>query len=253
MSNPTFEEQQKFWDDWVDHSFDFENNPDNARRKLQVLSEAARRQVPGQKILDVGCGSGWLSRELARYGEVAATDLASSVMEENRGRFPGIRWIGGDFLSLELPAGYFHLVTCLETIAHVPDQQAFAAGLARVTRPEGTLLLTSQNEYVWKRTSWLKPPGEGQIRNWPSRKRLRDLFQSYYVIEKIKTCAPGGDRGWPRLFTNRVAARFGKALFGQARWTGLLEVLGFGRSLFMVGRRFPGSFPGDPSEGIKNV
>jgi 2-polyprenyl-3-methyl-5-hydroxy-6-metoxy-1,4-benzoquinol methylase len=229
--------QKQFWDHWVGQSFEFEKNPDNARRKIYVLNEV-KKQESNLKILDIGCGSGWLSRELAKYGEVTATDLASKAMELLQGRFPGIQWIGGDFLSIELPANHYHLVTCLETIAHVPDQKAFAERIAQVTRPGGTLLLTTQNETIWNRTSWLKPPGEGQIRNWPTKNRLKELFEPHFTIEKIVTCAPGGDKGWPRLFNNKVATKFGRTLFGQERWVRLLEKWGLGRSLFLVGKRF---------------
>lgn len=71
-------EQQKFWDEWVCRSFDWENNPDNARRGAYVLNEVIRYRRQNLKILDVGCGSGWLARELTKYGEVTATDLLIS-------------------------------------------------------------------------------------------------------------------------------------------------------------------------------
>ena len=103
------------------------------------------------KILDVGCGSGWLARELKKYGEVTATDLSSKAIQELENRFSDIEWIAGDFLTIELPEGGYDIVTCLETIAHVPDQKAFAKRISKVTRTGGLLLLTTQNEYVWSR------------------------------------------------------------------------------------------------------
>lgn len=145
--------------------------------------------------------------------------------------------IAGDFLSVELPENTYDIVTCLETIARVPDQEAFAQRIAAFIRRGGTLLLTTRNEYTWSHTSWLQPPGEGQIRNWPSRNRLVELFGSHFRIEALLTRAPGGDRGLPRLVNNRISTAVGSHLFGQSRWIQMRESWGFGRSLFLVGTR----------------
>ena len=201
------------------------------------MSEVAKRAKPGLNILDVGCGSGWLSRELANYGTVTATDLSGKVIEDLKQKYPAVKWIGGDFLSINLPDDYFDIVACLETIAHVPDQMRFAQRIAKVLRRGGTLLLTTQNEYTWSRTSSLKPPREGQIRNWPSRDRLRELFSNEFALDEIITCAPGGDRGLPRLVNNRIARALGKRLFGEMKWVKMRESWGFGCSLFLIGTR----------------
>jgi len=79
-------------------------------------------------------------------------------------------------VSLLLYAYSVGIVTCLETILHVADQNAFAHRMSQVTRSGDLLLLTTHNEYVRSRTNSLMPPGEGQIRNWPFRKRLQELF-----------------------------------------------------------------------------
>jgi 2-polyprenyl-3-methyl-5-hydroxy-6-metoxy-1,4-benzoquinol methylase len=201
MNIPPQDSQRQFWDDWVTRSFAWQTNPDNQRRGYYVLREVAKRHVADLRVLDVGCGSGWLSVELERYGKVTAIDLSPKAIQELQKLHPSIHWISGDFFSVDLPEKAYDVVTCLETIAHVPDQEAFARKIAEVTRPGGHLLLTTQNEYIWSRTSWLQPPGEGQIRNWPSHSRLLQLFAPYFATEEILTCAPGGDRGLPRLFT----------------------------------------------------
>lgn len=237
MDAPGEIKQKEFWNDWVNRSFAWENNRDNVRRGLYVMSEVAKRAKPGLKILDVGCGSGWLSRELAQYGSVTATDLSARAIESLKQKHPSITWIGGDFISIDLPDDHFDIVTCLETIAHVPDQMKFARRIAKVIRRGGTLLLTTQNEYIWKRTSTLKPPKEGQIRNWPSRDRLRELFSHEFALGEIVTCAPGGDRGVPRLVNNRISRALGKRLFGELKWIHMRESWGFGCSLFMIGTR----------------
>jgi hypothetical protein len=138
---------------------------------------------------------------------------------------------------VDLPEGRFDIVTSLETIAHVYDQQAFATRIARLARLGGTLLLTTQNEYVWNRTSWLSPRAPGQIRNWPSRGRLVELFEPSFVIEAIQTCAPGGDRGILRVINSRIAASVAERLFGKESWQRMRECWGLGRSLVLIATR----------------
>jgi len=231
------EEQKVFWNNWVTRSFDWERNRDNARRGASVIMEVEKHKQSDLKILDVGCGSGWLSKELQKYGEVTATDLASEAIQETKIRYPQIIWVAGDFLQVDLPENYFHVVTCLETIAHVADQSAFASRIAKLIRPHGSLILTTQNEYVWKRTGWTNPPGKGQIRNWLSRKGLIELFQPYFVIERIFTCAPGGDQGLPWFFNNQISIRFWSCILGQDKYVRMRENIGFGKSIVLVARR----------------
>lgn len=237
MSEPPLDEQSQFWTKWVGSSKAWEDNPDNQRRASCVLREVGARRTSGMRILDVGCGTGWLALELARFGRVTAVDLASSAIARLALEHPHVTWIGGDFLAVELPERGFDVVTSLETIAHVYDQQAFASRIGRLLKFGGTLLLTSQNEYVWNRTSWLSAKGPGQIRNWPSRRRLRELFAPLFSIRTLSTCAPGGDRGLPRVVNSRIAAGVAEAFFGRDGWLQLRERWGFGCSLVMVATR----------------
>ena len=126
MKVPSASDQVEFWDDWVCRSFAWQENPDNNRRGAYVLQEVIKFNKKNIKILDVGCGSGWLARELSKYGEVTATDLSSEGIKQLEARFSDIKWVAGDFLAVELPETDYHIVTCLETIAHVPDQKEFA-------------------------------------------------------------------------------------------------------------------------------
>ncbi len=234
INKPTIDSQVKFWSKWVQRSYSWESNPDNARRGASVLEVVAALRQPGLKILDVGCGSGWLSLELAKFGKVTATDLASDILEGLQEKHKHIQWVGGDFLSLNLSEKHFDIVTSLETIAHVPDQKAFAQCIRRTLVPGGTLILTTQNEFIWSRTSWLEPAKPGQIRNWPSRARLRKLFADGFDIKSITTCAPGGNIGIPRLVNNRVSTSIAKMVVGSDRWIRIREQVGLGRSLVLV-------------------
>jgi SAM-dependent methyltransferase len=236
---PSATEQSRFWNKWVEDSHVWESNPDNARRIDCVLHAVEDSALPPARVLDVGCGTGWVSLELAKLGyQVTGTDLASDAMRVLQSTRPEVRWVGGDFAQVDVGADY-DVAICMETIAHVPDQPAFVKRLAAVLRDGGTIVLTTQNPYVWSHTSWLEPPGRGQIRNWPSQTRLEELLAPYFAIRSLTTCAPGGDVGWLRLVHNGITRRVGERALGRERWRDLRERISLGRSIVVVGRRHP--------------
>jgi SAM-dependent methyltransferase len=231
-------QQLDFWDSWIVRAESWDTNPDNLRRARYVLSALDRVLRPGHRLLDVGCGTGWMTLCIAKRSpsvSVTGLDLAPKRIERLRGDHPDVEWVAGDFARTQF-AHAFDVVVCLETIAHVPDQDAFVRHLAEVLAPGGTVILTSQNPFVWRRTSWLEPPAPGQLRNWPARSRLETLFRRHFRIERLTTCAPGGDRGTAGIMNGRVGRGVGRVI-GAARWLQLREQLGLGRSFVLVARR----------------
>ncbi|PND50846.1 MULTISPECIES: bifunctional 2-polyprenyl-6-hydroxyphenol methylase/3-demethylubiquinol 3-O-methyltransferase UbiG [Rhodococcus] len=234
MTQPPMDAQVRFWTEWVEDSAPRENNPGNERRGKYVLEAVRSVARPNMRILDIGCGTGWLSLQLAEFGTVTALDLPSKTIDRLKTTQPEITWISGDFLTTALPQG-FDVVVSVETIAHVPDQEKFVRKIAALLVPGGTVVLTTQNPPIWNRTRALRPPGPGQIRNWPSRARLQELFTPYFDLQPLRTCAPNGDRGPLRLLHNRISRAVGTRLFGRERWIRWRERAGLGCSLVLVG------------------
>jgi SAM-dependent methyltransferase len=95
-------------------------------------------------VLDVGCGEGLLSAELAaRSGEVVALDADLPQVELARERckaLPMVSVLHGDFLTAELPAGHFDAVIAVAALHHMPLDQGFARA-RELLRPGGRLLV----------------------------------------------------------------------------------------------------------------
>lgn len=132
-------------------------DPDGESRPLHDLNPvrlawiAARANLAGARVLDVGCGGGLLSEALARAGaQVTGIDLAPAVLSVARLHLHesvlqvDYREIAVEALADELP-GQFDVVTCLEMIEHVPDPGSVIRACAQLLKPGGKLFLSTLN------------------------------------------------------------------------------------------------------------
>ena len=104
------------------------------------------RCVPttARRVLDVGCGDGFLAAQLSgRVREVVALDADSSVLDRARARFPDadIDWQHGDVLTAPLAPRSFDAVVSNATLHHLPDTAAALRRLAELVHPGGTLAI----------------------------------------------------------------------------------------------------------------
>lgn len=155
------------------------------------------------RILDVGCGIGWLCERLARYGAVTGTDMTQSSLDKARARLQQVEFICGDFFEVALPEGAFDVVTSLEVLSHVADQPAFMTRIASLLKPGGLLILSTQNRPVFERWSAVPAPDPSQIRQWVDHRDLRTLLAPHFQDIEIRSVFPVGDRGLLR-FVNSV-------------------------------------------------
>jgi trans-aconitate methyltransferase len=100
------------------------------------------RQVPSgaARALDVGCGSGALTRRLSeRVTSVDAVDSSPAMIERATERVAvRTRWLVGDVLTTELHPDGYDVVTALSSLHHLP-LRAGLTRLAELVRPGGTL------------------------------------------------------------------------------------------------------------------
>ena len=99
----------------------------------------------GQRVLDVGCGEGRFTAELARVGaRVVGIDVAEEPLRRARARHPELDLrLVGDGREWELADAGFDLVWAGEVIEHVADTAAWLSEVRRVLRPGASLLLST--------------------------------------------------------------------------------------------------------------
>jgi len=115
-------------------------------RKFRRICELVREHLPCEAFLDAGCGDG---RYLAALDTELPTrragiDISERILETARARVEA-DFRQGNLESLPYEDGAFDLVLCSQVIEHALDAEAAAAELARVLRPGGTLVISTDN------------------------------------------------------------------------------------------------------------
>ena len=103
-----------------------------------------------QRVLDVGCSSGYLARPLAERGvRVVGVELDAEAADEARAVCEDV--VVGDVETMELPfeAGSFDVVLCGDLIEHLRDPGSALTRLRPFLRPGGRLVLTTPNVANW--------------------------------------------------------------------------------------------------------
>jgi 2-polyprenyl-3-methyl-5-hydroxy-6-metoxy-1,4-benzoquinol methylase len=117
----------------------------NLLKRLQASSIFDALSIStGDRALDFGCGSGYLTVELARSGanatgiDVNPFVTTISIPEDLKGRLSYIQ-VSGE--SLPLPDGHFDVILASEVLPMLPDPAPFVREMRRVIKPGGRLVV----------------------------------------------------------------------------------------------------------------
>lgn len=116
------------------------------KREINLILDQIRRKKP-KKILDYGCGAGWLSNILSSEGySVVGIDSSSWLIENaNKLNCASAQFIVGDCMSLPFEDDSFDFITGISIFHHLDTEKAFYE-CKRVACDEATLLLMEPNK-----------------------------------------------------------------------------------------------------------
>ena len=101
-------------------------------------------ELAGMLVLDAGCGSGSLTRQIAEHdAEVVGADI-NEALDEMRARnrdLPNLHVVQANLMALPFPEQSFDLVWSCGVIHHTPDAAAAFRALARHVKPGGVLFV----------------------------------------------------------------------------------------------------------------
>jgi ubiquinone/menaquinone biosynthesis C-methylase UbiE len=158
------------YDVWHKRIFESDPEHEDASSPWYQLVREQIGVVAGLQILEVACGRGGYSNELARAGArvtgcdfsyVAVTVADANLRAANERVTAG--FVQGDAQNLPFADNSFDLVISCETIEHLPDASKALREMLRVSRPAGKLLLTTPNYAnfmgLYELYSWFRHPG----------------------------------------------------------------------------------------------
>jgi ubiquinone/menaquinone biosynthesis C-methylase UbiE len=120
------------------------------------------------RVLDLGCGTGWASRRMARVvtaGEVVGLDVADEMLrraEQASTDIKNVRYLWGSAENIPAPDNHFSKVLSVESFYYYADQGKALDELRRVLAPGGKLFilinLYKDNHYSLRWMQELKVP-----------------------------------------------------------------------------------------------
>ncbi|EJR55595.1 hypothetical protein IIM_00687 [Bacillus cereus VD107] len=102
--------------------------------------------VQNKRIIDIGCGGGIYTKELALMGatNVIGLDFSKEILQaakENCSSFPNISFIHGDAHNIPFPDETFDIVISRAVIHHLQDIPTFLSEASRILKKDGLLIL----------------------------------------------------------------------------------------------------------------
>jgi demethylmenaquinone methyltransferase/2-methoxy-6-polyprenyl-1,4-benzoquinol methylase len=171
---------------------------------------------PGGSALDVACGSGKLTAELARIaggdGRVAGLDFSAQMLAIARRDHPGIEFLEGDALKLPFDDASFDASTIAFGLRNLADPVRGLREMQRVVKPGGRSVvlefvrppknLVGGAYRLYLRT--LLPAIGGALSGQPAAYRyLSDTVDSYRSPEELREMAAAA--GWSEVSYSGLA------------------------------------------------
>ncbi|HSE10645.1 MAG TPA: methyltransferase domain-containing protein [Nocardioidaceae bacterium] len=147
----------------------------------------------GSWILDVGCGPGTITLDLARLasaGSVVGMDRSEAVIREARAAAEqadaaNLEFTVGDVYSLDYKASTFDVVHAHQVLQHLSDPVAALREMGRVCKPDG-LVAVRDSDYAG--FTW-----------WPAVPELDEWLELYREVARGNAAEPDAGRrlkGW---------------------------------------------------------
>lgn len=127
--------------------YDIYNYPDGGKKRKDYWKHHLGKHInfsnlTGKKILDVGCGTGTISKVLSDAGaDVHAIDFSRKSIEYVNKTYPEIKAKHGTALDIKFPNNFFDIVLSIGVLHHTPDTYKGFKECIRVCKPNGQIII----------------------------------------------------------------------------------------------------------------
>ncbi len=167
-------------------------------RRRNLIGWVARELPARGTVLDAGCGLGLMSEPLAQSGRrVVGLDLTPEMLAHAKRRVS--RGVNGDVYRMPFADASFDGVVSIDVIQQLPDGRGLVQEAARVTKPGGTVLISTLNRRSIVRLVFRLLAGErgirefrvGEIRGFMTEAGLVDLRVMHLYFPTGLAMEPG--------------------------------------------------------------
>jgi len=155
-------------------------------REHEVIESLNLR--PGNRVLEVGVGTGIALDAYPPYAHVVAIDPSADMLERAKKRVAENGWghielKQGDALNLDYPDNSFDYVTSFHVLTVVPDPYRMLSEMVRVCKPGGRIALTTHFQSSNPVVAFLNTivnPITRQL-GWTTRLRKQDVLKGHPI------------------------------------------------------------------------
>ncbi len=180
INNAFYEELGDQWLTAIDHPIAL-LRAENRLRNPWIASK-----LPSScKILDMGCGAGFLTRELSNLGhQVVGVDLSEESLKIARKLDPKTTYLRADVTAVPLESKSFDAVSAMDLLEHVENPTAVIQEASRLLKPGGLFFFHTFNRTF---LSWLIviKGVEWCVKNAPPDMHIHRLFIKPAELQKI--------------------------------------------------------------------
>lgn len=209
-------------------------------RGAKIIDAVFRAKKYDATVIDLGCGTGWLTAMLGQFYPALGVDLSDTAIAAATIRHPHVQFLATDIFTWNFPKGEADIVVSQEVIEHTSNPQRYLEIAWELLKPGGYLVLTTPNAGTMKH---LKPGAAEQWTDQPLNElltmpQLKTLLKNRFEVLQADSFILGyGKTGWHYIANI-------KRLHSAMKWLGLADAYnrfwekrGFGLHLFALARK----------------